>query len=105
MPVLYGKFHNNEAHYNEVELYNVCISYSHATVLFISCSMSLFQKGELLPIPSLDYSNEEELTDDTKLLYEKFDKKMDQCEYLAWICNNMVVAQRVIIHYKCIRAL
>ena len=65
--------------------------------------MSLFQKGELLPIPSLDYSNEEELTDDTKLLYEKFDKKMDQCEYLAWICNNMVhvVAQRFIIHYKC----
>ena len=46
----------------------------------------IFQKGQLLQIPSLDYSNEEELTDDTKLMYEKFDKKMDQCEYLQTGC-------------------
>ena len=36
-----------------------------------------------MQVPSLDYSNEEELNDDTKLLYENFDKKMDLCEYIC----------------------
>ena len=48
--------------------------------LYMLCD---FQKGQLMQVPSLDYSNEEELNDDTKLLYENFDKKMDLCKYIC----------------------
>ena len=61
--------------------------------------MCIFQKGQLLQIPSLDYSNEEELTDDTKLLYEKLDKKMDQCEYHtdSNTCSNSLTSKTLLV--------
>lgn len=38
----------------------------------------VFKGKDLSKIPSLDYSNEEELNEDTRLMYEKYTNKMDE---------------------------
>ena len=51
-----------------------------------------------MQVPSLDYSNEEELTDDTKLLYENFDKKMDLCKLNSSYCYFFFLLWIVVLY-------
>lgn len=43
-----------------------------------------FQKQELQAIPSLDYSNDEDVNEATRLMYEKYSNKMDESKFCSF---------------------
>ena len=49
------------------------------------CGYCFLQKPNLAQIPSLDYSNDEDLNEDTRLMYEKYSSKMDESKFV--FCN------------------
>jgi hypothetical protein len=54
------------------------MKYSNSILFFTF----LLQDKNLSKIPSLDYSNDEELNEDTRLMYEKYKEKMDNSMYM-----------------------
>lgn len=44
-----------------------------------------FQKQELQAIPSLDYSNDEDVGEATRLMYEKYSNKMDESKFCSFV--------------------